>query len=380
MTDPLVDILIPVFNGERTLRQAVESIQRQSIDNVRILIIDDGSTDATPQILAEIARADPRIQVLNKANSGIVDALNLGLEHCRAEFIARQDADDLAYPCRLADQISYLSANPECVAVAGAVRHIDEHGHPTGTVAYFSPPSSADPHWVPSREPYLMHPFLMARRSSIQKVRGYRHVFHAEDTDLYWRLLEVGILHNMDTILGDYRLHSQSITGASVLNGRISAVNSQLAGISAMRRRRSRPDLTFPKDAILRYQRARSLAGIFEVGRQGLDEEETAHLEISLAAKMMELAAYKPYELEHDDCTFIRAAVVKHAHRLAPDNCGMIKRNLSGTAAHLAHRGFLKEAAALLPPGYYPATLARLAFRACVPKRARQRLRKSAFK
>jgi glycosyltransferase involved in cell wall biosynthesis len=380
MTDPLVDVLIPVFNGERTVRQAIKSIQRQSIDNLKILVIDDGSTDSTPQILAELSRADPRVQVLNKANSGIVDALNLGLNHCRAEFVARQDADDLAYPTRLADQIAYLRGHPECVAVSGAARHIDEHGQPTGVVAHGRPPSSADPNWVPSKEPYLMHPFLMTRRSSIQKVRGYRYAFHSEDTDLYWRLLEVGILHNMDDVLGDYRLHSQSITGASVLNGRISALNSQLASVSAIRRRRSRPDLTFPKDAIFHYQRVRSLAGIFEVGRRELDDEETAYLEISLATKMMDLASYRPFELEYDDCTYIRAAVVKHAHRLARDNNDMINRMWSGTAARLAHTGLLKEAVALLPPGYYPTALARLAFRACVPTRIRQRVRNQPYK
>jgi glycosyltransferase involved in cell wall biosynthesis len=370
MTDSLVDVLIPVFNGERTVRQAVETIQRQSIDNLRIFAIDDGSTDSTPQILAEISQADPRVQVFTKANSGIVDALNLGLGHCHAEFVARHDADDLAYPSRLADQIAYLRAHPECVAVSGSARHIDEHGNPTGIVARYWSPNSADPNWVPSREPYLLHPFLMTRRTSIQKVRGYRHVFHAEDSDLYWRLLEVGSLHNMDTVLGDYRLHSQSITGVSVLNGRIGALNSQLASISAIRRRRCRPDLTFPEDAILHYQRARSLAGIFEVGRRGLDDSETAYLEISLATKMMELAAYRPYELEHDDCTYIRAAVVKHAHRLVPNNRAMVIRYLSGAAARLAYKGLLSEAVAILPPGYYPAALARLAIRACVPKRA----------
>lgn len=158
MAGPWVDVMKAVFDGKRTLRQAVESVQRQRIDNFRILIIDDGPTDSTPQILAEMSLADPRVQALNKANSGIVDVLTPGFGHCRAEFVARHDADDLAYPGWFADQIAYLPAHPEDLAVSVAARPIDDHGHPIGLVAYLSSPSFADPRWVPSKEPYLMRP------------------------------------------------------------------------------------------------------------------------------------------------------------------------------------------------------------------------------
>jgi len=371
MSDGLVDVLLPVFNGDATVRQAMESIQRQSVNNIRIFVIDDGSTDSTPEILADISKADSRVHVLTKKNSGIVDALNLGISHCSAEFIARHDADDLAYPSRLADQIAYLEAHPKCVAVSCAARHIDEHGRPTGVVARLPSPNSADPTWVPSREPYLLHPFLTARRSCIQDVQGYRYVYHAEDTDLYWRLQEIGELHNMDAILGDYRIHPLSITGASVLNGRISALSSQLAGISTMRRKARRPDLTFSKRAIQQYHLAQSLPKIFEAGCCGLDEDEVAYLEVALASKMLELAAYRPYELELDDCKFIRKAIVRRGRRLRPENDALLSRQLAGTAARLAHRGMLAEAVTLLPLGSYPAALVRLAFRACVPLRRR---------
>ncbi len=372
----LVDVLLPVFNGGTTVRQAVETIQAQSVGNLRIFVIDDGSTDATPEIIAEISKADLRVHVLTKENSGIVDALNMGIDHCRAEFIARHDADDLAYPNRFADQIAYLKAHPKCVAVSCAARHIDEHGRPTGVVARLEWPNSADPTWVPSREPYLLHPFLMTRRSCIQDIQGYRHVYHAEDTDLYWRLQEIGELHNMEAVLGDYRMHSLSITGASVLNGRISALSSQLAGISTTRRKARRPDLTFPRGAIQQYRLAQSLSKIFEAGCCGLDRDEVTYLEVALAAKMLELASYRPYELELEDCKFIRKALVKRACRLTPENDALLSRYLSGTAARLAHKGMLAEAVALLPLGSYPAALARLAFRTCVPQLVRQRAKR----
>ncbi|MBV8097476.1 MAG: glycosyltransferase family 2 protein [Acetobacteraceae bacterium] len=372
MGKALVDVLIPVFNGAKTIRSAIESIQRQTLKEFRIIVIDDGSTDSTPEILEGIAKSDSRLRVLTKSNSGIVDALNIGLEQCRAEYVARHDADDLANPTRFEEQIAYLRAHPACIAVSGAARHIDERGRPTGTMARFPQPSSADPTRVPSREPYLMHPFLMVRRSSIQAVHGYRHVYHAEDTDLYWRLQEAGELHNLESVLGDFRLHSGSVTSSAAINGRISALSSQLAGISAMRRRAGRPDLEFRKNMIQQYHQAKSLSGIFHLGSYGLDKDETDHLEISAAAKMLENAAYKPYELDLDDCTFIREAIGKHAHRLTPSNRSLLSRNLSGSAARLAHGRKLAQAAALLPPKLYPAAAGRLAFRASLPRPVRR--------
>src|ERR1700736_3109855 len=96
--EPIVDVLIPVYNGAPTVRESLNSIRAQTIRDIRIVVIDDGSTDATVEILAELAREDPRIVTIRKPNGGIVDALNLGLQHCRAEFLARFDADDIAYP------------------------------------------------------------------------------------------------------------------------------------------------------------------------------------------------------------------------------------------------------------------------------------------
>jgi glycosyltransferase involved in cell wall biosynthesis len=372
MNESSVDVLIPVFNGGNFLKQSIESIQGQNVAQLRIIIVDDGSTDATPELLSKIAQHDRRIEVLTKRNSGIVDALNEGLACCRAAFIARHDADDVAYPDRLAEQIAYLQAHSDCVAVSGAARHIDEHGRPTGVIARMQQPDAADPTSVPSREPYLIHPFLMMRRSAIEAIGGYRYVYHAEDTDLYWRLQEIGRLHNMKNVLGDYRMHAPSVSSRSVLNGRIGALCSQLAAISAIRRRSGRSDLVFPREALQRYHEAGSLRAIFEAGSRGLDAHETDQLEISLAAKMLDLTSYRPYELDADDCRFIREAIARHARRLRAKNRAFLWRQISGTAARLAHNGMFAAAAALLPASAYPAAAARLSYRLCVPTQVRR--------
>ncbi|MGI4798685.1 MAG: glycosyltransferase family 2 protein, partial [Janthinobacterium lividum] len=98
MTKATVDVLIPVYNGASTVESAIGSIQAQTIQDIRIIVVDDGSTDATAFILDRMAKADRRIVPVRRANGGIVDALNAGLAICTADLIARHDADDLAVP------------------------------------------------------------------------------------------------------------------------------------------------------------------------------------------------------------------------------------------------------------------------------------------
>lgn len=362
-----VDVVLPVYNAEKTVEGAVASIQAQTVRDIRIIIVDDGSTDSTGQILDRIASADKRITLLRRANGGIVDALNEGLAACTADIVARHDADDLASSDRFEKQLAYLRAHPDCIAVSGAVLQIDDVGQPIGPVYALPSPELADLDWYPQREPYLIHPFLMARRAAIEQVGCYRHVFHAEDTDLYWRLQEVGRLANMPDLLGMYRIHAQSVTGASVVNGRVSALCSQLAGISARRRRAGRNDIAFPKEALREYKDACSLEAIIEAGSRDLDVDEADRLAAGVSAKLLELAGYRPFELEKDDCTFIRLTILRALPRMKPKNRGFCIRMLAGAAARLAATGRVSAALQLAPPRLYPAVGARLALRTAVP-------------
>ena len=275
---PQVDVLIPVFNGVRTIRQAVRSIQDQTVRDIAIFIIDDGSTDATASILAEMAQADPRLRIISRRNGGIVDALNAGLREGSAPLIARHDADDIAYPERFEIQIRYLAAHPECVAVSCAARHIDEYDRPLGTTSRLKEPDRADLAWAPAREPYLLHPFLMVRRAAMTRVGGYRYVCHAEDSDLYWRLQEQGQLFNMTEVLGDYRMHTASVSSSSLQNGRMMALSSQLSGLSASRRRARQPDLDFQPARIAAYRSAGSLDALMALEADRLEPHEQEHL------------------------------------------------------------------------------------------------------
>ena len=145
-----IDVLIPAFNAAGTLREAIESLQRQTFADIRIVVVNDGSTDGTAALLEEISRADPRVHVITKANDGIVEARSDGFNACTAEFFACLDADDVAFPDRFERQLAYLYAHPDCVAVGGRVEHMDEHGAPLSGLPQPGQPALADPASVPA--------------------------------------------------------------------------------------------------------------------------------------------------------------------------------------------------------------------------------------
>lgn len=373
-----IDVVIPVFNGARTVESAVGSIQAQTVQDIRIVVVDDGSTDDTAALVGCMTAADPRIELLRQANGGIVDALNAGLAACTAPLVARHDADDLAVPGRFARQAAFLAENPSVVAVSGAVRHMDEDGRVRGSVLRLGSPDDADLSLFPQREPYLMHPFLMVRRAAAAAAGGYRHVFHAEDTDLYWRLQELGGLVNLPDVMGDYRIHAGSVTGLSPVNGRISAVNSQRAGLSALRRRAGRPDLAFPKALLDDYKAAQSFGAVIDVGSRDLDAEEARRLRIGSCAKLLELAGYRPYELDADDCALIGRTLLPALRSMPADSRGGCTRMLSGAAARLLAAGQVSAAMHLTTLRLAPQTAVRLALRTGMPSVVRRSLQRAA--
>lgn len=378
MPNPMIDVVIPAFNGARTVESAVASIQAQTLRDIRIIVVNDGSTDGTQAVVERLAAADGRIVLINRPNGGIVDALNTGLAACTADIIARHDADDLALPDRFERQFDWLRGHLACSAVAGAVIHIDEAGRELGPEVTPKSPDLADPTTYPQQEPYLIHPFLMMRRAAVEAVGGYRYVFHSEDTDLYWRLQEMGQLTNLPELFGYYRIHGQSVTSTSTLNGRISAMSSQLAGLSAMRRRSGRPDIAFPRSALDEYKQSSTLKGIVRLGSRGLDADEAVRLAASTSAKLLELTGYRPYELDGEDCSFIRASIMQALPSMTPANRGLCVRMLSGTAARLAAQGHIAASVRISPVRLYPVVAARFALRTLLPNSFRVAMRKAA--
>jgi glycosyltransferase involved in cell wall biosynthesis len=120
---PLVSIILPVFNAGAYLRPAVNSVSRQTYDNIEILAIDDGSTDGSGAVLTDLASRDSRIRVTSQENRGLIRTLNDALARAQGSLIARMDADDICLPTRIAEQVESFEQNPD-LALCGTTHHL----------------------------------------------------------------------------------------------------------------------------------------------------------------------------------------------------------------------------------------------------------------
>ncbi len=239
---PLVSVLLPVFNGERYLRTALDSVLAQTFHNFELLVLDDGSTDRTLEIVRSYARLDPRLRVLTRENRGLVATLNEMLSLARGEFVARMDADDICLPDRFERQVAWLRAHPGVVCVGGDHELIDERGRRLTTVRTL--PHDAEIQQQALRgHGSICHPSAMIRTEALRRIGGYRPEFYpAEDLDLWLRLGEIGELANLCGAVLRYRLHTQSIS-ESAASGRQRAAG--LRCCEAAWRRRGLHDMQF---------------------------------------------------------------------------------------------------------------------------------------
>lgn len=211
-TPPPVSVVMAVYNGDRFLAAALDSLLVQSLADFEVVVIDDGSTDTTPGLLQGYASRDPRVTVRHQRNLGRAAALNVGIGLARAPLIARMDADDIAMPDRLERQRRFLAENPEVAGVGGPLIFIDDQGREFAEVGY--PLSDAEVRAAFSRKrTAIAHPAAMVRRQVLNRIGGYRPVFtEAEDTDLWLRLLEDHRLANLDAAVLRYRISRKQAT------------------------------------------------------------------------------------------------------------------------------------------------------------------------
>jgi glycosyltransferase involved in cell wall biosynthesis len=207
-----VSVLMPVFSGEKYLSAAVESILSQTFGDFEFLVLDDGSTDSTLDILRAYSAQDQRLRVISRGNKGLVASLNELLGQARGEFVARMDADDIALPHRLSRQVQFLRDHVDVVCVGGSVEVIDEKARFLTTFRY--PKSDEE---IQERnllgDASICHPSAMMRRDALIRIEGYDgDFFLAEDLDLWLRLGEIGKLANLDEVVLRYRFHSKSLS------------------------------------------------------------------------------------------------------------------------------------------------------------------------
>jgi glycosyltransferase involved in cell wall biosynthesis len=238
---PAVSVVIPVYNGEPYLALALDSVLAQTFTDFEIVLIDDGSTDRTMEIVHTYRRKAPSHfrTVITRQNKGIVQSLNEGIQECRGELIARMDADDIARPNRFALQVKYMSEHPECVLVGSRVMLIDPEGAPIREWITELTHEEIDRTHLERGWP-VVHPTVMMRREVVNELGGYRKQYETlEDLDLFLRLAEHGKLANLPEVLLDYRQHFSSI--CHTRSGEQSAIRESLLRETCLRRGMAEP-------------------------------------------------------------------------------------------------------------------------------------------
>ena len=210
MKNQKVTVLMSVFNGERYLRAAIDSILKQIFNDFEFLIINDGSSDSTAEILK--GYNDPRIQIINnEKNIGLTKSLNKGLRLARGEFIARQDADDISLPRRLEKQVAFLNSRPEYGLVGCWNYRIGANNKIEDKVVFCT--DHDDIVNMLLIENHFVHSSVMFRKECIEKLGGYNEdLKFAQDYDLWLRIAERYKVANLGEFLHSWRYDKHGIS------------------------------------------------------------------------------------------------------------------------------------------------------------------------
>ncbi len=210
---------MPVFNGEMYLREAIDSILDQTLTEFEFIIINDGSTDRSAEILD--AYADPRLKIIhNHSNMGVSLSLNKGLDLAFGEYVARMDCDDISLPERLAKQVAFMDSHPEIAACGTWVKMIDSAGQVTRSRPT---PTGKDFELNYWRLNPIIHPSVMIRVSQLGELRYDDRIRYAQDFDLWFRIKSKYSLDNIPEYLLLYRMHEENITKSKNAAQRFSA-------------------------------------------------------------------------------------------------------------------------------------------------------------
>jgi glycosyltransferase involved in cell wall biosynthesis len=212
MATPTVSVMMPVHNTAAFVARTVRSLLAQTYTDFELLIIDDGSRDASPRILRDLAETDHRIRLSLRENHGALATRNQLLKLARGKYLAVNDADDISLPGRLKHQVDYLEAHPDVACVGGWFDMIDARGRRLTTLR--PPQGDAEIQRLALRgHCSICHSAGMMRRDAVERVGGYGRDFtFAHDLELWLRLGEVGKLANLQEAVIQFRLHDGSIS------------------------------------------------------------------------------------------------------------------------------------------------------------------------
>ncbi len=214
-SNPLVSIVIPVYNGERYIKESIDSCLNQTYRNIEIIVVDDKSVDSTLEILKGYG---DRITVLPiEKQNGLGNVINVGIKKSKGKYIARMDADDIMYPTRIEKQTEYLESNPKCVAIGGQIDIIDESSNITGHREY-----AIDDRDIKKNrflfQPFA-HPAVTLRKSIVEDIGLYpENMWKVEDVKFFLILSTKGEFHNLEDTVLKYRMTFKTESQSKMLD------------------------------------------------------------------------------------------------------------------------------------------------------------------
>ena len=208
----LISVIMPVYNGKKYLKEAIDSILTQSLTDFEFIIINDGSTDNMKSVIDRYD--DKRIIYLEQDNKGLAKALNVGASYCKGEFIARMDADDISHPDRFMNQYLFFQSHPHISVLSSAFCYIDQNGKYLGRSFSITNSFLIKKNLLNSGS-VICHPSVMMRRKDFIDVGGYSEVMGNRFTDyhLWVKFIKKGFkIQNMSEILLKYRIVESAIS------------------------------------------------------------------------------------------------------------------------------------------------------------------------
>lgn len=200
---PLASIVIPVHNGEKYIKESIDSCLNQTYENIEIIVVNDSSTDSTLEILKEYGE---KINVISvEKQNGLGNVLNIGIRESNGKYIVRMDADDVMYPTRIEKQIEYMESNPSCVAVGGQIDIINAESEITSHREYAVEDKDIKKNMF-LFQPFA-HPAVTLRKSSVESVGLYpENMWKVEDVKFFFLLSKEGEFHNIEDTVLKYRM------------------------------------------------------------------------------------------------------------------------------------------------------------------------------
>ena len=350
MTAPAISVLIAVHNGQPYVESAIRSIMEQTFRDIEIVVVDDASTDDTPEVLARLAAEDPRLRIETaKTNLRLPGALNHGLTLCRAPLIARMDADDIALPTRLEVQKAYMDAHPGVVLMGTSIQKIDDAG--TLMNIEIRDHDAFATRWLSNFYMPLVHPTFLFRNpaSDGPRLRYDASLPTTQDYDFVLRAQDHGDVVSIPDVLLQYRVHAE---GTSVKKAALQRRTSR--GIMERFHARSLPapiaeKLNAVRDA--RYEGIFDKPAIFDALRTLIrhDSAQTPARAAWMRRKAADLVLYHLRTHRRG-----RKEQVWTFLRYGPDFILPLRIHEHGVRKQLAYYHRQRHAAASAPTGQHP--------------------------